>query len=276
MKLVLRLVAILVLAGCARATTRPDEPVEPVEPVERARDDAAATSGPFATSGDAAAEDARACAALNIGTLGGPGTNPSSNFQTWLSESGTSVAPVQAVATDPLTAASLARFDVVIINFLARNFTSGEAAVLESWVKGGGGVIAMSGFTSDPVVDWRANALLSPLGLAYTNPFIKRGPITSFVAHPLTQGITSVTFTGGFPLVDLGTGVAQRTAIGYLGPGEPVGFAVTLENGRAFVWGDEWIQFDSEWGKLPEIKRLWVQVFAWLAPDKCPIIPPVR
>jgi hypothetical protein len=47
-----------------------------------------------------------------------------------------------------------------------------------------------------------------------------------------------------------------------------------MGSGRAFVWGDEWIEFDSEWSTLPEIERLWVQVFTWIAPPtKCTLTP---
>ena len=54
-----------------------------------------------------------------------------------------------------------------------------------------------------------------------------------------------------------------------------MGFAVQLGSGRAFVWGDEWIEFDSEWSTLPEIKQLWVQVFAWISPlNRCQLQPP--
>ena len=40
--------------------------------------------------------------------------------------------------------------------------------------------------------------------------------------------------------------------------------------GRAFVWGDEWIEYDSEWSSMPRIPELWLQVFAWIAPaNRC-------
>jgi hypothetical protein len=45
----------------------------------------------------------------------------------------------------------------------------------------------------------------------------------------------------------------------------PVGYALQFGEGRAFVWG-EWIEFDSVWSMLPQIKQLWVRVFGWVAP----------
>jgi hypothetical protein len=103
------------------------------------------------------------------------------------------------------------------------------------------------------------------------------GPASSFAMHPITQGLTSVTFTGGYPVSDLGTSPSTRDAIAFL-PGTPaksVAFAVRMGSGHAFVWGDEWIEFDSEWAALPEIPKLWVQAFAWLAPmTTCALNPP--
>jgi len=39
------------------------------------------------------------------------------------------------------------------------------------------------------------------------------------------------------------------------------------------VWGDEWIEFDSEWTTLPRIKQFWVNIFAWVAPRGCALQP---
>jgi hypothetical protein len=36
--------------------------------------------------------------------------------------------------------------------------------------------------------------------------------------------------------------------------------------GHGFVWGDEWIEFDSEWSAMPQIPQLWLQVFTWISP----------
>jgi hypothetical protein len=48
-----------------------------------------------------------------------------------------------------------------------------------------------------------------------------------------------------------------------------------MGGGHSFVWGDEWISFDSEWSTMPQTKQLWVQAFAFMsASDKCQIQPP--
>jgi len=216
------------------------------------------------------------CARLNIGILGNPGSNGSSNFEQWLTKAGTSVQRIQTSPDDPMTDATLEPFDAVVLDCLTRDYSTDEAASFAAWVSAGGGVAAMSGYHDDTTVDWRANSLLAPLGVAFSGER-SWGPATSFAAHPITQGLTSVTFTGGYPVSDLGGASSTSTAIAFLPstPPKPVAFAVQKGSGHAFVWGDEWIEFDSEWAALPQIPQLWVQVFAWIAPTTtCGLIPP--
>jgi len=55
--------------------------------------------------------------------------------------------------------------------------------------------------------------------------------------------------------------------------GEPVGVALEIEMGRAFVWGDEWIQYDSEWSAMPMITQLWSNLVNWVGPqDRCMVL----
>ena len=74
-----------------------------------------------------------------------------------------------------------------------------------------------------------------------------------------------MTFTGGYGIADLGTGGSTRTPIAFVS-GNPVAYVVQMGQGRAFVWGDEWIEFDSEWSSMPQIPQLWLQIFKWIAP----------
>jgi len=215
------------------------------------------------------------CTHLNIGILGNPGANNSSNFQQWLEKSGTSVTRIQTTADAPITAATLQPFDVVVLDQLTRDYTADEATIFSAWVSAGGGVASMSGYQDNTTIDWHANSLLAPLGVAYSGDR-KWGPVTMFATHPITTGLTSVTFTGGYGISDLG-GTGTRTPIAFVAgtPEVPVSFAVQMGSGRAFVWGDEWIEFDSEWSSQPQISQLWVQVFAWISPmTKCSLTPP--
>jgi hypothetical protein len=228
---------------------------------------------------DAATVDqdaATGCSHLNIGILGNPGSNNASNFQQWLTKSGTSVQRIQTTADEPITRATLDSFDVVVVDRLTREYTADEASIFAAWVTAGGGVASMSGYQDDTTVDWRANSLLAPLGVAYAGNRVW-GPVTKFATHPTTAGLTSVTFTGGYPVSDLGGVSSTRTPIAFL-PGTPeatVGSAIQMGAGHALVWGDEWIEFDSEWSTYPQIPQLWVQVFAWISPQtKCLLDPP--
>jgi hypothetical protein len=221
-------------------------------------------------------EDAAAgCTTLNIGILGNPGARASSNFQQWLVNSGTSAQRIHTAGTEVLTAATLLPFDVVILDWLTRRYTADEAAVFATWVSAGGGVAAMTGY-SNTNSDWNANSLLAPLQVAYSGALLS-GPVTSFARHPVTAGLTSVTFLGGYTVSDLGGSASTRTPIAILPDNATttVGVAIEMGKGRAIVWGDEWIEFDSEWSTLPEITQFWVQLFAWIAPmNKCELTPP--
>ena len=227
-------------------------------------------------AGMADQDAAAGCSHLNIGILGNPGSNDSSNFEQWLAKSGTSVQRIQTTADEPMTGTTLQPFDVVIVDCLTRDYTEDESAIFSAWVSAGGGLAAMSGYHDDTTIDWHANSLLAPLGVAYSGGLLW-GPVTSFAMHPITAGLTSVTFTGGYAVSDLGGVTSVRTPIAFL-PGPPqvtVAFAIQMGLGHAFVWGDEWIEFDSEWSTLPEIPQLWVQVFGWISPtSKCSLNPP--
>ena len=218
------------------------------------------------------AEDAAGCTHLNIGILGNPGANASSNFQQWLQDRGTTVQRIQTATGVPLTADALKPFDVVLLDWLPRDYTADEASVFAAWVAAGGGVVALTGYHDNTSEDWRANSLLAPLGVAFSGSLLW-GPVMQFDAHPITMGLTSVTFTGGYGISDLGTGASTGMPVGYVsanGTKTPVAYVLQMGAGKAFLWGDEWIEFDSEWSSTPQIPKLWLQIFSWLAPgDRC-------
>jgi hypothetical protein len=253
----------------------------PTSGLEAGPPDSSAFFFPDATSEAAPPPDAAACMHLNIGILGNPGQNASSDFQQWLVNAGTSVQRIQTMApTPPVTAATLQPFDVVILDWLTRDYSAAEAAVLASFVSAGGGVVSMSGYDNVTADDWHANSLLAPLAVAYSGPLLVDGPVTDFAMHPITAGLTSVTFDGGYAITDLGGTSSTRTPIAFLANPQaagnvPVAYAIQAGSGHAFVWGDEWISFDSEWSTMPEIEQLWVQVFAWVSPmNRCALQPP--
>ena len=238
-------------------------------PVDASEPDTSTEPG-FRDAGALDAADANACRVINIGILGNPGSLPSSNFQAWLTKAGTTVARIQT-GTTPLVANDLTPFDVIILDWLQHDYSPAEVAIVQAFVEAGGGLIAMTGY-SGGTSDWRANPLLASLGVSYVGGLVG-GPVKIFMPHPITQGLSSVTFNGGYLVGTLGASPNKLTPIAAIPEGN-VAYAIEASKGRAFVWGDEWIEFDSEWSHLPEIKQLWVNVFAWIAPSGCPLTPP--
>lgn len=219
--------------------------------------------------------DVDECTPLRIGILGNPGAYSGADFQAWLLASGAGAQRLQITPGEPLTEAALAPFDVVVLDWLTRDYTPEEAAIFSAWVEAGGGVVSMTGWNNVLADDWHPNSLLAPLGVAYSGPLIS-GPITDLADHPITDGITSVVFEGGYGISDLGSGSGTLTPIASLavdGGVTTVGFAIEKGSGRAFVWGDEWIEFLSKGPSFPP--RLWVQVFEWVGSDtSCVLTPP--
>jgi hypothetical protein len=225
---------------------------------------------------DADADTDAACRPLNIGILGEPGWYSSSDFDPWLLLSGAGVQRIQTTPGEPVTEATLQPFDVVVLDWLVRDYTASEAATFAAWLAAGGGAASMSGYNGHPVDDWHANSLLAPLEIAYAGPLIS-GPVTDLATHPITAGITSVVFEGGYAISDLGGHASARTPIASLpaaGGDVNVGYAIQMGTGRAFVWGDEWIEFTSNEAIFPP--KLWVQMFAWISPpNACTLTPPI-
>lgn len=205
------------------------------------------------------------CDCLAIALVGTSGGLAASQFQQWLIDRGTSADRIDPPLVD---AAVLAGYDVVILDQLTREYTPAEAAAFDAWVNAGGGLMAMTGHTASPVSaqQW-PNGILGPMGLEYQGALLN-GPVTDFVPHPTTFGLTSVTFLGGFEVV--ATIPGQSQVIARL-PGMIAAAQVQERGaGKVFVWGDEWIEYDSEWAMLPEITQLWTNIFEWLSPaDVC-------
>jgi hypothetical protein len=208
------------------------------------------------------------CDCLRIGIIGLPGSNPSSNFQSWLEALGTTVQRVNKVPDEAFDAALLASFDVAVFDRLVRPYTDEEATALATWVSKGGGFVTMTGYTGSPAPDFYPNVLLAPYGLAYGGA-LSSATADTFFPHPVTEGISSVTFLGGFVVTDTPVAGSKNTALAANAAGT-ISFATEHGAGRGVVWGDEWIEYDSEWQKLPQIQKLWVNIMSWVGPqDHC-------
>ncbi|PCC70923.1 hypothetical protein SAMN02745121_02610 [Nannocystis exedens] len=212
------------------------------------------------------------CDCLNIAIFGNEGANPSAEFQAWLEAQGTQVDRISLDIT-PIDAVTLDKYDIVILDWLVRTYSADEAALIKTWVDGGGGLMSMTGHTNNQTVVERPNSIIAPMGLAYNaSQGFFSGPVTQWAQHPITQGITSVSFYGGLYIDITDDGVATNEVIGTL-PQGPVAVAQVRNDGKLFIFGDEWIEFDSEWQQIPQIKQFWVNILAWLSPQNFCTIP---
>ena len=212
------------------------------------------------------------CDCLNIALFGNKGSNPAAQFEAWLEAQGTQVDRIQTTNV-PLDQATLDKYDIIILDRLIRTYTPQEAALMASWVGSGGGLMSMTGYTGAPPDVDNPNSLIGPMGLTYNNSKgIISGPVTSWMMHPISMGITSVTFLGGFYINVMNDGVGVNTVVATL-PQGPVAVAQERKSGKLFIWGDEWIEFDSEWQNQPQIKKFWANILAWLSPQNFCTVP---
>ncbi len=219
------------------------------------------------------------CDCLRIATLGIPGKWGNGNlFASWLdsrtSESATSLEG--AVLTREL----LDAFQIVVVedvSTIARAYSAAEITVLADWVAAGGGLLTLIGY-SDASERTNVNALLSSFGLSYAEmPILQKTsaltvPVTQWVTHPTTEGITKVGVDNGYDVV--GSGATLATEQGHV-----VLKAEEFGSGHVLAWGDEWITYDSEWSGRAEyqVERLWVQMLKWLTPASvCQVAVPAR
>jgi hypothetical protein len=143
---------------------------------------------------------------------------------------------------------------------------------VQAWVEAGGGLMSMTGPHQQPdacrppeLVDRADGAELQrQRGLLLGSGHAVR-------AAPDQHGPDLAPFAGGLfiDIVDDGVGVNQT--IMTLPPG-PVGVVQERMMGRLFVFGDEWVEFDSQWMNMPDIKQFWVQTLSYLGPkDSCAV-----
>ncbi len=201
--------------------------------------------------------------ACKLALLGDPGSNPGANFAEWIGQRGPVVdRHLTGPSLEGFTVTKLESYQVVLLDFLAPTALLGISPQdLANWVERGGRVIALSGYGDYPEVVAVQNRLLEPVSLGFVSDTPVWGPVTQFEPHPITDGLDSLTFVGGRevshdPLDEVIMTVSDAAV--------PVGVVATRGAGRLFLFGDEWVTFDSEWVAMPEIEQFWVNVFDWL------------
>jgi hypothetical protein len=218
------------------------------------------------------------CDCLLIATLGLAGTWGNGDvFATWLSARSNNGAA--DLADQTLTPELLAKYQVIVAQDVHSNhaYTDAEAQALFAWVKAGGGFMTLIGY-AETGEEANVNRLLAPFSMSYADREVlpARGnatiPITDWVAHPIDQGVTAVGVDQGCPVQGMGTVIARNGSY-------DMALAQEVLPGHVFMWGDEWITYDSEWQQRTDyqVELLWVNAIKWLTKvSTCQVpIPPV-
>lgn len=190
-----------------------------------------------------------------------PGMDSTARLQEWLNSKSTAM--VQTYVNDtPITAEFLAQYDVLVLQALeAREggpywqLDAAEVAAFETWVRGGGGVITLTGYGADPREVDPTNQLLAFTGLSYAKddiwitgscpdndccctsnsvPVIGWNPM-----HPVAANITRVGAFYGRSVLGAGDIVAQGSTV--------YGATKQMDMGRVFMFADEWVTYTSQW-----------------------------
>src|SRR5262249_14975457 len=146
------------------------------------------------------------CDCLHIATLGKPGQwGQGDVFAAWLkarSDFGATDLGAQV-----LTPELLANYEVIVAQDVrngGRPYAPSEVAALSNWVTAGGGFMTLIGYADPPNELLNANTLLAAFGMSYGSQQILVGggstvPITVWVPHAVTEGITMVGVDNGYP-----------------------------------------------------------------------------
>jgi hypothetical protein len=215
------------------------------------------------------------CDCLTIATLGIPGGSGVGDvFGGWLdtrSESG-----ADDLGDDTLTPELLDRYQVIVAQDLHNQdaYTAAELDALQAWVEAGGGLLTLVGYSS-PTERTNVNQVLARFGLSYAAaPILARNgaksvPVTTWVEHPVTAGVTRVGVDNGYEVEGSGATLASEAGFDLL-KAQKVGL------GHVIAWGDEWITYDSEWKNNADyqVEQLWLNMIKWLTAERICQVPP--
>ena len=217
------------------------------------------------------------CDCLLIATLGVKGTwGKGDVFAAWLTARSDTGAT--DLADQTLTPELLAKYEVIVAQDVHKNhdYSDAEASALSDWINKGGGFMTLIGY-SDSGEAHNVNRLLAPFGMSYTDQQIlpKTGsvtiPISMWTPHPIDMGVTEVGVDNGYPVQGMGTTIAT-------GGGFDVAKVQEVGKGHVFLWGDEWITYNSEWNDHPDyqVQQMWLNTIKWLTvAGRCQVtIPP--
>ncbi len=191
-----------------------------------------------------------------------PGRDGQDAITAWLNE--TSTGEAEYFPQKPqITTDSLSRFDVIILQDLAQwTFSSQELMVFEEWVRAGGGVMSLQGYSDQPTEAHPTNELLAFSGMQYAG-LSGAGDISTSAAnedgcayclgnsdrqggwiseHPISANISLV---GAFHGRSIDPGGVGRVVAKW--DGLVAGATVEVGEGRIFMFHDEWVTYSSQW-----------------------------
>ena len=209
-----------------------------------------------------------------VGRLGDFGANPgmdgTASMETWLNDN--SNGDAATFLTKPtFDEAFLGQYDVIILQALESakgsanqwQFSAAEMAAFEAWVRAGGGVIALTGYSDDPAEAVTTNALLAFSGLQYAGLSTYGDTMTGEAscpdgccycygssipsrgwdaAHPISANLSAVGAYYGRSIT-----VPANGAIVAQDGGKVLGATVEIDAGRVFMFHDEWVTYNSQW-----------------------------
>jgi hypothetical protein len=232
-------------------------------------------------------DDAGVCTCINVLVYGRMptygampiGSDTTLAFQNYLNTKSSATVTL-ATTYQPLTPEYLANYDVIILqalenaeNMPAWPFTAEDKANFETWVRAGGGVIALTGYGGNAVEVDPTNALLAFSGLQYAKDDVLGDTCnastpapgnccycapTSYPlagwnpAHPISANLTNVgayhgrSVTSSAPDAQI---VAQGPLNFTTGVASSVVYGATrqVDAGRVFMFADEWVTYTSQW-----------------------------
>jgi hypothetical protein len=211
-------------------------------------------------------------------------------FIDWLNTSSGGTATVTMISTKPtLDKTFLAGYDILLVaNVNTWVFSADEQAAVADWVKTtGGGIISLTGFTSDPSEPAATSQLIKFAGITYGStatatppqaqsapvyyqggtanmkdclqwqpaPTANKADITAPIKFtPQTGSLQKLTANLDYVGAFYGWNVVAPTGATVMGTdpvtNQPIAAAYEVMGaGRIFAWGDEWVIFKNQWEK---------------------------
>lgn len=241
--------------------------------------------------------------------VSGLNSDSTTAFTDWLNTK--SSAAVDIYTTHPMLSADLfAKYDVVIIQWLTDSnsgpywtFTDEEVSALKTWVNGGGGLITLSGYDSNPQEVAPLNRLLSFTDISYNMDDVLAScpssvsnmcycwgnsvPLAPWAPGPIGKNVTQI---GAFHGRSINPGSASVDC-----SDSSHAYAVheVVGKGRVVAYTDEWVTYSSQWlGTSPnnntsmytdpnnpcymrsaanvfQVPQFWYNVISWAADTQC-------